>query len=63
MEDGVIHEEAVSIDVSGQAIIVQPATGTAVDSKVIADLTVKITRLEAAVKDAEESEEIAALSE
>lgn len=63
VEDGVIHEEAVSIDVSGQAIIVQPTTGTAVDSKVIADLTVKITRLEAAVKDAEESEEIAALSE
>lgn len=63
VEDGVIHEEAVSIDVSGQAIIVQPTTGAAVDSKVIADLTVKITRLEAAVKDAEESEEIAALSE
>lgn len=53
----------MSVDVGGQAVIVQQVSGVAADNQVIADLTVKLARLESAVADAEESAEIAALSE
>lgn len=55
--------ETVNVDVSGQAIIVLPSAGSTTDSAVIDGLLAKIQQLEVAVKEADESSEIAALSE
>lgn len=63
VSDGLLHDETVEIAVSPESVVIHTANSEPLDRNVIARLEAEIEALRGEVKAAEESEEIAALSE